>query len=64
MVFSLRVVLKFQILFALTFEHMAMMMDRVDPLADSDSFGMDLYHQTFKFVLDIMSSHSDVYSLH
>ena len=48
-------------MFALTVEHMAMLMDRVDPLADSDSFGMDLYHQTLEFVFDIMSSHSDVY---
>ena len=60
---SLRVVLKSQpdIVFALTVEHMAILMDRVDPLADSDSFGMDLYHQSLEFVLDIMSSHPDVY---
>ena len=49
------------IVFALTVEHMAILMDRVDPLADSDSFGMDLYHQSLEFVLDIMSSHPDVY---
>ena len=55
------VVLKFQTLFALTNEYIAMLMDRVDPLADSDSFGMDLYHQTLEFGFDIMSSYSDVY---
>ena len=50
--------------FSLTVEHMGMLLDRVDPLAPSDSFGINLYHQTLQFIADIVGSNPNVYSLH
>ena len=41
--------------FALTVEHMGMLMDRIDPLDASDSFGIDLYQQVLEFVYDVVA---------
>ena len=38
--------------FSLTVQHMSMVLDRVDPLAASDSLGIDLYHQLLEFIAD------------
>ena len=50
--------------FSLTVQHMSMLLDRVDPLAASDSFGIDLYHQTLEFIADVVGSNTNVYGLH
>ena len=49
--------------FTLTVQHMSMLLDQVDPLAASDSFGIDLYCQTLEFVADV-DSNPNVYGLH
>ena len=50
--------------FTLTVQHMSMLLDQVDPLAASDSFGIDLYRQTLEFVADVVGSNPNVYGLH
>ena len=50
--------------FSLTIEHMGMLLDRIDPLALSDNFGVNLYHLTLQFIADIVGSNPNVYSLH
>ena len=37
--------------FALTEEHLAQLQATVNPLADSDNFGIELYHETHFYVL-------------
>ena len=50
--------------FTVTVQHMSMLLDQVDPLAASDSFGIDLYRQTLEFVADVVGSNPNVYGLH
>ena len=50
--------------FSLTVEHMGMLLDRIDPLAPSDSFVINLYRQTLQFIADIVGSNPNVYSLY
>ena len=51
------------IVFALALEHMTMLMDRIDPLAASDSFGINLYQQTLEFVYNTVSAHPEIYGV-
>ena len=50
--------------FSLTVEHMGMLLVGIDPVAPSNSFGINLYRQTLQFIADIVSSNPNVYSLH
>ena len=47
--------------FSLAVEHMGLLMDRVDPLATSDSFGIDLYEQTLEIIDNIVAANPSIY---
>ena len=40
---------------------MGLLMDRVDPLATSDSFGIDLYEQTLEIIDNIVAANPSIY---
>ena len=48
--------------FALTEEHFAQLQSRVNPLAESDNFGIELYLQTLAFLCSVVSNNPSLYT--
>ena len=49
--------------FSLTEEHLAELQSNVNPLAESDNFGIDLYLETLTFLRTIVTNNPDLYTV-